>query len=215
MKKIVALGVVVVVLITGTVWAYRRYRADPQVQNAVKLWNKAEQLPEDQREQARGQFRTAMQQLNADQQRQVRGKTGGGFGRRMGEQAAAFCKMSPDQRTAYVNKFIADMQKRQQEWEVRRAAEAQGSSGAQDGSGGGGPGGGPGGGGPGGGGRGGGGQGGRPGRFDQQARNQFRLQMLDNTTPEQWAQMTVFRQSVQQQCQQQGIVPPRGFGGGR
>ena len=134
----------------------------------------------------------------------------------MTEMAANFCKMSPDQKTAYVNQFLSDMQKRQQEREARRAADqAQSGSNGQGGNGQGGDGSQGGGNAQGGsGGRPGGGQGGRN-RFDQQARNVRRLQMLDNTTPEQRAQMTVFRQSVQQQCQQQGITPPRFMGGGR
>jgi hypothetical protein len=125
--------------------------------------------------------------------------------RRMTEMAAAYCNMTPDQKSAYMSQFVADMQKRQQEWEARRAADqAQNGGSAQNGSG------------QGGNGRGGaGGPGGGANRFNQQARNQRRLQMLDNTTPEQRAQMNVFRQGVQQQCAQQGITPPRFMGGGR
>ena len=51
MKKIVALGVVVVVLIAGTVWAYRRHRVDPQVEKVAQIQQKAfdPQLTEEQR----------------------------------------------------------------------------------------------------------------------------------------------------------------------
>jgi uncharacterized membrane protein YgcG len=217
MKKIVTLGLVVVVLIAGTVWAMRRHRVDPQVQKVLQMQQQAfqQQLTEAQRRAAFDQYRRAMKGLSDGQRQQVR-EQGFAFGqRRMTDMAAAFCKMSADQKTAFLNQFISDMQKRQKEREARRAADqAQGGSNGQggDGSQGGGSGSGD---SNAQGGRG--GPGGGPGgnnRFDQQARNVRRLQMLDNTTPEQRAQMSVFRQSVQQQCLQQGVPVPR-MGGGR
>ncbi len=59
MKKIVALGVAVLVLIAGTVWAYRRHRVDPQLQKVLQMQEKAfdDQLSEDQRRAVRDEFR--------------------------------------------------------------------------------------------------------------------------------------------------------------
>jgi uncharacterized membrane protein YgcG len=220
MKKIVALGIAVVVLIAGTtVWACRRHRVDPKVQQIVQAQQKAfdDQVTDEQRRAMFDQFRSQMRTLTDGQRRQVFDQMRPLFQRRENERMDAYFNMTPDEKVAYLNKQIAEMQKRQEEREARRAAEqAQGGSNGQGGNGSGGPGaGGPAAGGPGGGGPGSGGPGGRPGRFDQQARNNFRNQMLNNSTPQQRAQRTQYMQDFRQQCLQQGVSPPtRGFGGG-
>ena len=209
MKKVFALGIVIVILVTATtVWAHRRRRLDPEVGKIMQQFDKAEQLPEDQRRAMRGDFRTTMERLNPSQQQQLREQMGIRFERRANAQAAAYCGMTADQKRAYLDQQVAEMQKRQQEWESRRAAEqAQNGTGAQDG-GSGRNGGGPGGGGPGG------GPGGRGNRFDQQAQAQRRNQRLDNSSPEQRAQRNAYVQDLRAQCQAAGVTPPR-FGGGR
>ena len=198
MKKMVTLGVVILVLITGTVWAYRRHRADAQVQNVLKLQEKAfdDKLPPDQREAMRTQIRTEMDKLSDRQRGQVRDQMGARFQRREDERMAAYFKMTAEQKAAYLSQQIADMLKRQQERDARRAADqAQNGANSQSQNGNGQNGNNSGG-------------GNRPGRFDQQARNNFRLRMLDNTSPAQRAERAQYMQDFRQQCLQQGITPP-------
>ena len=211
MKRMVTLAIAIVVLITVTsVWAYRRHRVDPQVQQIVQAQEKAfdDQLTDEQRTAMFNQFRGQMRNLSDSQRREAFGQMRPLFQRRANERMAAYCQMTKDQRMAYLNQQIAELQRRQEEREARQAAEAQGASNAQDGSssqngnaqnGNGGR----------------GGPGGVGNRFNQDARNQRRDQRLNNSTPEQRAQRTVFVQEFRQQCQAQGVTPPRYGGGGR
>ena len=203
MKKIVARGVVILILIAGTVWAYRRHRVDPQLKKVLQMQAKAfdGNLPEDQRQAMRTQIRTQMDKLSESQRRQVFGEMGARFERRENERLAAYFAMTAQQKQAYLDQQIAEMQKRQAEREARQAAQQaqNGSNGqngngqngnAQNGNGRGGPGGG-------------------AGRFDQQARNDRRNQRLDSSSPEQRAQRAAYVQDLRQRCQQAGVTPPR------
>jgi hypothetical protein len=200
MKKIVAVvAVVLVIVVAGTVWAYRRHRVDPQLQKVLKLQETAfdQKLPQDQRMAMGNQIRTEVEKLNPDQRRQMFGQFMAGFQRIIFDRAAAYCKLPPDQRTAFLDQQIAEMQKFQQAMQSQRPANQNGGNtpsggNAQNGNGPGGP-------------------GGPPNRFDQQARNNFRLQMLDNTTPEQRAEFGQFIQGLGQRCLERGLPPP-GFG---
>jgi hypothetical protein len=201
MKRILALGVVALLIaIAGTVWACRRHRVDPQMQKVMKLQAKAfdQKIPQDQRLAMGSQIRTEVEKLAPEQRRQFFSQMMGGFQRIINERAAAYCKLPPDQRTAFLDQQIAEMQKFQQAMQSQRPAgqpqnggNAQNSGNAQNGNGPIGPGG--------------------PGKFDQQARNQFRNQMLDSSTPEQRAQLGAFFQAFGQRCQERGLPPP-GFG---
>ena len=201
MKKIVTLGaVVLLIVVAGTVWAYRRHRVDPQMQKVMKLQATAfdQKIPQDQRLAMGSQIRTEVEKLAPEQRRQFFGQMMGGFQRIVNQRAAAYCKLPPDQRTAFLDQQIDEMQKFQQAMQSQRAANPPPNGGnAQNGNG------------PGG--QGGPGRPGAAGKFDQQARNQFRNQMLDSSTPEQRAQLGSFFQAFGQRCQERGLPAP-GFG---
>jgi hypothetical protein len=198
MKKIVALGVVVLILIAGTVWAYRRHRVDPQLKAVLQLQAKAfdGNLPEDQRQAMRTQVRTEMGKLSEAQRRQAFDQMGARFARRENERLAAYFKMTAEQKAAYLDQQLAEMRKREQERQARQAAQQSqdGSNGqngnAQNANNGGGPGGG-------------------ANRFNQQAQNDRRNQRLDNSTPEQRAQRAAYVQDLRQRAQQTGAPLPR------
>ncbi len=209
MKKMVAIGVAIVLLITCTVWAFCRHRVDPQVQKLVQAQKKAfdEQLTEEQRREMLRNFRAETRKLSDSQRQQVFSQLRPLMERRANAQMDAYCRMTADQKAAYLNQRIAEMQRWQQEREARRAAEqAQGGSSPQDGGNGQ----------NGGNAQNGNGQGGGENRFNRQANaSQRRSQMLSNSTPEQRAERTTFVQDFRQQCAVQGVAPPtRGFGGG-
>ncbi len=128
---------------------------------------------------------------------------GARFERRMNDQAAAYCQMTPDQKAAYLDQQIAEMQKRQQQWEAPGppirpktaatrpvAATPKAAMAAAD----------------------------RAGRADRAAARTASIskpaikcadQRLDSSTPQQRAQRTVYMQDLRQQCLQQGVSPPR------
>lgn len=168
-------------------------------ESMMNVFKKAGELPEDLRGEAfRGMMRGGMmaaQRANMNE----------------------FFSALPEERDKVLDKQIRSQQM------MQKAMQAAGGWGGRGGGGGGPGGGGPGGGGPGGGGGGGGGggpgggQGGRggggPGGWAGGNPEAFRKQMLDNSSPGQRAQMTEYRNAVEQRRQQLGLGP--GWGGGR
>ncbi len=200
MKKIVVLGIVTLIVIAGTIWACRRHRVDPQVQKVLKMQEKVfdPQVPVDRRLAMGSQIRSDTGKLAPDQRRQVFGQILASFQRLVNQRAAAYYKLPPDQRTAYLDQQIAELQRWRQAMGGQPAAgQSQGGSGQDGGNT------------PSGNGSGGLGSRLNAGTMDQQTRNQFRLQWLDNSTPEQRAQLVGFVQDLGQRCEQLGVPPPK------
>jgi hypothetical protein len=73
-------------------------------------------------------LRQEMDKLGPDQRREVRDQMREGFQRRMDEQIDAYFALPPQQRVAYLDKQITEMEKRRKEWEARRQREGQGQA---------------------------------------------------------------------------------------
>ena len=199
MKKrtIVIMVAVLGLLIGGTVWAMRK---DPvqEIRDMRKAMQDAS--PEDRRELGE-QFREKLDQLTPEQRSQLWQDGQQERERRGDAEMAAYFALPPQDRTAYLDQQIQEMEKRRAEREAKRAQSDQsqdrgqrgqsGQAGAQPGQ----------------------GQnangGGRNRTSD--ARMQRRNQRLDSTTPEHRAQQTAYRAAMQQRRIELGLPanPPR------
>ncbi|MEN6449799.1 MAG: hypothetical protein ABFC96_04835 [Thermoguttaceae bacterium] len=191
-KKVGILVAVLVLLMVGIVWAFRRDRQLQKVRDMIannapreEIWREVRKLPEEQRWQLGGE---RMQQ-------------------QMRKQVDGYFALPPEKRTAYLDerireeqKFFADMQKQWQERAKQRAQNGQQGKNPP------GPGGPPGA-GPGNGGRGPGG-----GNRNATTRSERANRRLDNTSPAQRAQWMAYRDAMNKRRQQLGL--PVGPGGG-
>lgn len=208
-KGKIAIAIVAILLVGGAVWAFLGNRPDAEVEKVKQLQAEAFK-PDATPEQRRENFqlvRQEMEKLSPEQRDQVREQMHEGFERRMDEQIRTYFALPAEQKTAYLDKQIQEMEQRRKEWEVRRAQGGQGGAGGQQsGAGGqqGGPGGQQAGGGP-----------PRPPR-DQSAdaRAVRRDQRLDRSTAEQRAQRSAYFADLQQRRVQLGL-PASPFHGGR
>jgi hypothetical protein len=210
-KRTLIIFVLVLLLAGGTAWAWRFLRTtppDPLVAKIKQMQEEVANLPPDKQREQFEAMRKEMEGLPREERRQL---FQDGFRNMMQKRISDYCALPADQKTAYLDKQIEEMERRRLEGGSRR----------------GGPG-GPGGGGPGGpGGLGGGdqtsggtsaaasqtgqdkGQGG-PGsgqRPSAQQRLQFRKQMLDNGTPQQRAQTAVYINDMNQRRSDLGLPP--------
>jgi hypothetical protein len=209
-KRKMTIGVVVILLVGGTVWAWMS-RPDAQVEKVKQM--QAEAFKEDATpEQRRQNFELVhqeMEKLSPGQRDQVREYMREGMERRMDQQVSAYFALPQEQKIAYLDKQIKEMEQRRKEGETRRAQAGQ--SGQRQG-GAGGPPGGPG--GPGGQQAGGRGQPRPPQSAD--ARLQRRDQRLDRSTAQQRAQRSAYFADMQQRRLQLGLpaspFPGRGPG---
>ncbi len=200
-------SVVVGLLVVGVLaWVGLRQRDRQQVETVKELGRAAMQAAGDQRSQAWEQFRTASEQLSESQQQALRQDMRGDFmASQMREIDEFYALDTPAERNAFLDERIREMEDRRKEWERRRqqreASDGQnGGDRGQAGGGGGGPRGGGGPGGPG---------GGRGGNRDERI-----ARIYDNTTPDQRAKYTGYREAMQRRRDELGL-PQMQWGRGR
>jgi hypothetical protein len=211
-KRKVAIGVVAILLISGSVWAVMRNRPDPQVEKVKQMQAEAfkEGATREQRQQSFQQIRQEMEKLSPEQRRVVWEERRQDFERQMDKRIDDYFALPQAQRMAVMDKQIKEMEQRRKAMEQRRAQGGQGSRAGQQG--------------PGGGQQGLGGRqlanagGPRPPRDNNSdARMQRRDQRLDRSTAEQRANRSACMADMMQRRAQLGLppMPPRGPRGPR
>ena len=208
-KRKIASGVVVILLISGSVWAWMR-RPDPEVARVKQLLQAEVAKPNatpDQRRQTFQLVHQEMEKLSPTQRREVGQQLREGIQQRRDQQIAAYFALPPQQRVAYLDKEIKQMEQRRKEMEARRAQSGQSGAGNAGGWRGG----------PGGAQAGGGPQannGPRPPRDNSpEARATRRVEHLDRSTPDQRAMRSAYRADIQKRRAQLGLPPMTGRGG--
>jgi hypothetical protein len=153
------------------------------------------------------EMRRAMDQLTPAQRDEIMRPMREQMERRMEKRLDDYFALAPEQRAAYLDKEIKEMEKRHKEFESRRQQTGQGKNGPDSGPPpGGGPGPGPG--GPGAPGGGPGGPGGRPPRPEEMgtdAAKQRRNDMFDHMSPSQRAKMDLFFSDMAKRRIAQGL----------
>lgn len=218
-KRIIAIAVVAILLLGGAVWAFLRNQPDPQVEKVKQM--QAEMFKEDMTpEQRRENFQLVhqeMEKLTPEQREQVHQEGRERFERRMDEQIVAYYALPAEQRVAYLDKQIQEMEQHRKEWESHRGqggpfGPPPGGAGGPPG-GAGGPPGGPG--GP----QAGGGPPTPPRDNSSEARQQRRNQRLDRSTAEQRSLRSAYFAEMQKRRTELGLpaspFPGRGPGPGR
>lgn len=206
----IAIGVLAIVLVGGAVWAFWGNRPDAEVERVKQMQAEAFK-PDATPEQRRENFqlvRQEMEKLSPEQRDQVREQMREGFEWRMDEQIRTYFALPAEQKTAYLDKQINEMEQRRKEWETRRAQGGQGGGGGQQGGAGGQQ-------GAAGGQQAGGGAPRPPRDQSPEARAQRRDQRLDRSTAEQRAQRSAYFADLQQRRVQLGLPASPFPGGGR
>ena len=209
-KKKVALGLAaILLLVVGSVWAYRSRADSQQVEKVKQLQVEAfkEGATPEQRQKNFELLHQESEKLSPDQRHEVREQMREVFERRMDEQMKTYFAMPPQARVAYLDKQIDEMEKHSKEMQAHRAQNPRNSgAGGQGGRGqaSGGP---AGGGGP----QAGQGGGGRSMNSDDRALR--RDARLDHTTAAQRAQRSSYMADLQARRLQRGLPVTPSFGG--
>jgi hypothetical protein len=196
-RKITIAAVTIVVLVAGSVWAFRS-RTDPQVEKVKQVAAEAMKANPGQPWKAFELVRPEMDKLSESQRHQVGHEMHQEFQRQMDKQIDTYFALPPPQRVAYLDKQINEMEKQRKEREARRAQSAQRGGG--------------GGGGPQMGGGGGGGGGGPPRNNNPDARAQRRDRWVDSSTAEQRAKRSAYFSDMRARRIQLGLPPMGGRG---
>lgn len=206
--------IVVLVLLTGSValgatWMFRSPEVDPAVaqleQKAQQMFQQGQTMTDDQRREAWTQMRQSMDQLTPEQRDQFRDRQRSEWMKREDEQLRKFFALSKQDQIKELDKRINEREarrKRRDQQRNRGDDRTANRADRGDRGGRGGPG------GPGSGGPGGGGPGGRGDRMANATgaeRNQWRVQMLNNTTPQQRAMRDEYRRMYDSRRQQRGM----------
>ncbi len=208
-KRKIGIVVVLVLLIIGTIWAYRRACANAQMGRIKQMRAEMANMSPDQQREQRERLRKEMEKLTAEQRDRLREERMAEGQRRMDKRIAEYFALPPEKRNDYLDKQIQEMEKRRKEAEARRAQDGQSGQG-QSGSGQNpnAP-----------------GQGTNTANAGQQrgggrnaspdAQSARRNQRLDNTSPEQRASRAVYFSNLQQRRIAMGLpaFPGRGPGG--
>jgi hypothetical protein len=198
-RKIAIATIAILLLIVGTVWAFRS-RTDPRVEKVKQMEAelfKQNKMPDRAKME---EIHKAMQDLSPEQRHEVMEQGRAYFERRMDERVNAYFALPKEQRTAYLDKQIKEMEDHRKQMEANRP-QGQGGSGGGPG----GPGGTP----PGAGGPPPGGppQGGPPSGNNADARLLRRNQRLDSSTAEQRAKRSAYFAQLQQRRSELGLPP--------
>lgn len=200
-KKTWIVATTLVLLAAAAVWGGIQYLGYKQVVDVKALGEQAFQAQGEDRRDAWDKFQAAAEQLSEQQRDALRQDM---MKERMSERMAEidnfFALESEAERDAYLDERIERMEERRKQFEERRRQrEAEGDQGERGQAG------------RGEGRRGGDGQGRRGG-----SRNEWISRIYDNTTPDQRAKYTAYREAIQQRREELGLPPSRwGRGGGR
>jgi hypothetical protein len=195
-KRKIAIGVVSILLVSGSLWAWIRSRPDAQVEKIKQLQAEAfkEGTTTQQRQASFELIRQEREKLSPAQRREVGQAMRQTFERQADKRMATYFTLPQAQRTAYLDQQIKEMEQRRKEMQARR--------GQGGGQGGGGP-------------QGFGGQGSGGGANNSDARAIRRDQRLDGTTATQRAMRSAFMADMQLRRTQLGLPPMGGGGRGR
>lgn len=132
-KRKIAIGTTVIILLTvGLVWALRN-RDDPQLERIRQLHMEAfkeGQTPEQRRKNFE-LIHQEMEKLNPEQRQAIWSQRGREFGHRMDQRIDDYIALTPEERVAFLDKAIQEMEKRRKEWEARRQSNPRPSAGGQ------------------------------------------------------------------------------------
>lgn len=199
-KKKVGIGIVLIALVGGAVWAFWS-GPDPQVEKVKQLQQEAMKAPPEKRQEMFAQVRTQMEQLKPEQREMVFHDMRAQFEQRMQQEIKGYFALPPQQRVAYLDKQIDEMEKRRKEMEARRPQgqqqrTGQGQAGGQRG-------------GQGGGAQGGGAQGGRGGGGGRGGSSAERMQRrkarLDQESAVDRAQRHAYFDDLRKRREQRGL----------
>jgi hypothetical protein len=129
-KRKTAIGVVVILLVAGTVWALVRNRPNPQVEKVKQMQADAfkEGATPEQRRESFDLIRKEMDKLSSEQRREVGHEMRQTFERQMDRQIATYFALPKEQRAAFLDKQINEMEKWRKAMESRRAQANTSSS---------------------------------------------------------------------------------------
>lgn len=203
-------GTVAILLFFAAGWLVWANMEDPKVTEVKALQQELfsdANLDDAARRERFGQLREKMDGLTEEQRDAIRGSMFEGFRQRENARMAEYFALPADQRVAYLDAEIKQMEDRRKQWAARRNSGddrgppggGRGGFGGRGGQGGG----------PGGGGRGGPGQ-------DPQERKDRQRNRLDNSTPTERAQRTAYFEDMAKRREELGLPPMQwGRPGGR
>ncbi len=142
-------------------------------------------LSRDERRQQFAAYREQVEDLSDEQQQVLADEGRARMMERFERQMDEFFALSPEERVAYIDEQLDEMEERRQQWAQRRAESDNNGQGEQRR-------------------RGGRGWGGRGGSPDANARNEWRRSMLDHTTPEFRAKAAEYRRLWRVRMQERG-----------
>jgi len=191
-KKKIALLTLLVALGATIAWALLPQGVDPQVAKVTELQQKLfangpggnSTTTPDERRKAFREFRQELEKLTDEQRDQWMRDHPPPFARAMQKRIRDFFELSPDKRKEALDRSIDEGEARRREMEKRFAAN-----------------------------------GGRPGGFgppfggrnmDSQQRASMAKRMLDNTSPQDRAQMSEYGRQMQERRRERGLPPMRG-----
>ena len=213
-KRTVIIAVCVLLLGGGTAWALLHRKSTSKVQEKLQELQATMTADNGPPGDRRKQFRKVMEDLTPAEGEEMRQQMFENFRKRQEEHDRQYCALTPAEKAAFLEKEIAEQERRRQEREAElrqgggggpggnASGNSSGGQGTTDTSGGSA------------------GQGGRPNFRSMTAdqRLQMRKQMLDRTTPEARAQHGVYVNDMNNARAAQGLPPIRGggfgFGGG-
>jgi hypothetical protein len=197
-KRNISIAAVLILLLIGASWAFGLFGGtDPAVAELQQMRDQMfdRNLPDDQRQQFRDQFRERMGSLSDAQRRALFDSGREVWQKREQQRMNEFFAMSPVDQRKRLDQTIDDMLKRQKE----RAQNANANNGQANGGNGGGR--------------------GNRGNMTDAQREQRAKQRLDRSTPIQRAQREEYRRMLESRARDRGIDPNslgRGWpGGGR
>jgi hypothetical protein len=200
-------GIVTLLLFAGGVsWAWW-FKTDPQVEMVRALQAKAfseesRALEPEERRAIFNRMREESEKLTDEQRRALREEVRESFQGRMQQRIGRFFELSGDERIAYLDEQIDEIEERSAQWRQRERSGEVGGRGP--GSGRGGPGGGF-------GARDGRGRGGR-GNMTAEQRNDRRRGFLDRTSAQDRAQFAAYMEAINARREERGLEPMRRFG---
>ena len=200
------IGAIAILLLIGIGWFVWSLRPDREVEAAKQLFTQMRnpETSADERDRLRTEWRALEENLSDGQREQVFRSAGQDMRRQFTQRIDRYFELPADQRVAYLDEQIREMEQWRRDREANRGDR-------NDGNRGGGRVGGPGG-------------GGGPPRGDRQDRQgddgsgmSRRRRMLDRTSPEQRAKFTEYMQAMQERREELGLPPlqfgpPRGGG---
>ncbi len=194
--------VMLLLFVGGIRWVWW-FKTDPQVElvrelRAQAFSEESRALEPDARRAVFEKMREESEKLSDEQRRALREEARDDFQGRMQQRIGSFFELSGDERIAYLDEQIDEMEERREQWRQREQNGEAGRRGPGTGRGGVGA-------------RNGQGRGGR-GNMTAEQRNDRRRGFLDRTSAEDRAQFTAYMDAINKRRAERGLEPTRRFG---